>query len=173
MVLQLNGGEPVFQICQTARPIEFEAALRGSRGFRRSRLRQKLDECLHLLLRDDGQSFIFGDQCVFAHNKIMMPATRTRCNPTFGRLTGSILRRVPFARADAKDDVWVDSGRSVFPSSVVPPFTGRSGDGVGTVWLVSSDQNHHLTAKNAKSAERKPIIVFCRFSVFFEFSVVK
>jgi hypothetical protein len=113
-VLQLNRSEPAFQICQTARPIEFETALRGARGFRRSRLRQKLDECLHLLLRHDGQSFTFGDQCVSAHNKIMVPATSTRCNPTFGRLTGSIIRRVPSAGVDAKDDVWVDVGRSVF-----------------------------------------------------------
>jgi hypothetical protein len=73
MVLQLNGGEPAFQIRQTARPIEFEAALRGAPGFCRSRLRQELDECLHLLLRQDGQSFIFGDQCVSAHNKSCYP----------------------------------------------------------------------------------------------------
>ena len=73
MVLQLNGGEPAFQIRQTARPIEFEAALRGTPGFCRSRLRQELDECLHLLLRQDGQSFIFGDQCVSAHNKSCYP----------------------------------------------------------------------------------------------------
>jgi len=73
MVLQLNGGEPAFQIRQTARPIEFEAALRGAPGFCRSRLRQELDECLHLLLRQDGQSFIFGDQCVSAHNRSCYP----------------------------------------------------------------------------------------------------
>ena len=73
MVLQLNGGEPVFQIRQTARPIEFEAALRGAPGFWWSRLRQELDECLHLLLRQDGQSFIFGDQCVSAHSKPCYP----------------------------------------------------------------------------------------------------
>src|ERR1019366_3878841 len=73
MVLQLNGGEPAFQIRQTARPIEFEAALRGAPGFCRSRLRQELDECLHLLLRQDGQSFIFGDQCISAHNKSCYP----------------------------------------------------------------------------------------------------
>jgi hypothetical protein len=36
-------------------------------------LRQELDECLHLLLRQDGQSFIFGDQCVSAHNKSCYP----------------------------------------------------------------------------------------------------
>jgi predicted RNase H-like HicB family nuclease len=73
MVLQLNGAEPAFQIRQTARPIEFEAALRGAPGFCRSRLRQELDECLHLLLRQDGQSLIFGDQCVSAHNKSCYP----------------------------------------------------------------------------------------------------
>ena len=44
---------------------------------------------------------------------------------------------------------------------------------MGTVWLVSSDQNHHLTAKNSKSAERKPVILFFRFSLFFEFSVAE
>src|ERR1017187_1301778 len=69
MVLQLNGSEPAFQIRQTARPIEFEAALGGAHGFRRSRLRQKLDECLHLFLRHFRQSFIFGDQGISTHNK--------------------------------------------------------------------------------------------------------
>src|ERR1035441_10391244 len=92
MVLQLNGSEPAFQIRQTARPIEFEAALGGAHGFRRSRLRQKLDECLHLFLRHFRQSFIFGDQGISTHNKNTLPATSKRCNPTLGRLTGPILR---------------------------------------------------------------------------------
>jgi len=73
VILQFNGDELILQIRQAGRPIEFEAALRGARGLLRSCFRQKLDEGLHLLLRHDRQSFIFGDQRVFAHNGIRLP----------------------------------------------------------------------------------------------------
>lgn len=70
MVLQFDGGELVSQIRQASRPTKFETGLCGARGFRRRRLRQKLNERLHLLLRWDGQRFVFGDQCVFAHGNL-------------------------------------------------------------------------------------------------------
>ena len=72
-MLQLNGGELFPQICQTARPIEFEPAPgRTMCALGRSVLRQKLDESFHLLPRRDGQRIIFGEQRVFAHNRITL-----------------------------------------------------------------------------------------------------
>ena len=87
MVLQLNGGVPVFQVSQTARPMEFEAAPGGTHRPGRAGLRQELDKRLHLLLRHGGQRFIFGDQRVFAHNVVMLPASRLCRNLAVGQLS--------------------------------------------------------------------------------------
>jgi len=81
-MLQFNGGELALQIRQAARPAEFEPAPRRARRLGRTGLRQEFDESLHLLLRRSRQSFIFGDQCVFAHNSFNLPTTGCGCNLT-------------------------------------------------------------------------------------------
>jgi hypothetical protein len=91
-MLQFNGGELVFQIRQTARPIEFEAAFCRAREFRRRRLRQKLNERRHLLLCRDRQGFVFGDQRVFAHNGCNLPTVGRGRNPAnAGNGSGTML----------------------------------------------------------------------------------
>src|ERR1039457_6307682 len=98
MVLQLNGGEPAFQIRQTARPNEFETALRGALGFCRSRLRQELDELSTCFCAKTGEvSYL-------AINVSLLITNHATCNRQASQsgigtiLPGSIIRCVQSAR---------------------------------------------------------------------------